>query len=179
MKDSMNKIGFSAYEEWTVMDLQVFFHQLNILYNRLYVINGLKPGMKVSLDGILNNSLAKVRVEEQLRVDYIEIHSPAEFSFIGLDKIIAQLRDLIKDLTYRNKLESQMMEQKLLHSKRLNDLEVQSKEMAIFEKQIGIMKEAGFSTKEIQDASQRLIDPAKRIAAVMMQRSVVVQNSHN
>ena len=72
-------IKFTAQEDWTVTDLHLFFHQLNIIYNRLYVIDGLKAGSRAKLENILNGSLSRVTTENQLLVDYIEIHSPAVF----------------------------------------------------------------------------------------------------
>lgn len=176
----MANIKFSAQEDWTVTDLQVFFHQLNILYNRLHVIDQLKPGRKGKLANILNGSLSYVPESEQLYVDFIEIHSPAKFSLKGGDKIIGQLRGLIKDIWYGNSLEKQEKAQQLEHQSRLNEIELANQRMALLERQIGVMKNAGFSDEEIQENIRKLTDPVEKISLVMQQREVVLlENDEN
>ena len=168
----MANIKFSAQEDWTVADLQLFFHQLNILYNRLHVIDSLKPGRKGKLVNILEGSLAQVPEEEQLLVDFIEIHSPAKFSLKGTDKIIGQLRGLIKDLWYDNNLEKKKKQQAIEHQAKLNDLVIADRRAALLERQIGIMRNAGFSDAEIQEGMRKLTGPIERISTVMQQRDV-------
>ena len=168
----MANIKFAAQEDWTVTDLQLFFHQLNILYNRLHVINSLKPGRKGKLANILNGSLSQVPEEEQLLVDYIEIHSPAKFSLKGVDKIIGQTRGLIKDIWYDNTLEKKKKEQELSHQEKLNELELARQRTSLIEQQIGIMKNAGFSDEEIQENIRKLTDPVEKISTVMQEKEV-------
>lgn len=168
----MQNIKFSAQEDWTVTDLQVFFHQLNILYNRLHVIDQLKPGRKGKLANILNGSLSQVPEEEQLFVDFIEIHSPAKFSLTGADKIIGQVRGLIKDIWYKNSQEKQLGQQQLEHQAKLNELELAKQRTALLQEQITVMKDAGFSSEEIQDNIRKLTDPVEKISSVMQQRQV-------
>ena len=156
----MANIKFSAHEDWTVTDLQNFFHQLNILYNRLYVIDDLNPDSTAKLTNILNTSLSRVPEHDLLLVDYIEIHSPAKFSLKGGGKIIGQVRGLIKDVWYDNQLEKKKKEQEIEHQGKLkqlevahqevlNELEVSDKYTDLIEKKIGIMKNAGYSDEEI------------------------------
>lgn len=175
----MEKIKFTAQEDWTVTDLQLFFHQLNILYNRLYVIDGLESGGKAKLESILNGSLARVPEEDQLLVDYIEIHSPAKFSLKGADKIVGQLREFVKDIWYENRLESRRKEQEIQHQAKLNDLEIASQRAALLEKQIGIMKGAGFSDDEIKSNIKKLTDPVEKILSVMQERRVLLEEEEN
>ena len=170
----MSNIKFSAQEDWTVTDLQVFFHQLNILYNRLHVINSLKPGRKGKLTNILNGSLSQVSEDEQLFVDFIEIHSPAKFSLKGADKIIGQVRGLIKDFWYANNLEKKKKEQKLQHVETLNELEIAHQRTGLLERQIVVMRNAGFSDEEIQENIRKLTDPVEKISTVMQQREVTL-----
>ena len=179
----MTNIKFSAQEDWTVTDLQNFFHQLNILYNRLYVIDDLNPDSKAKLTNILNTSLSRVPEYDQLLVDYIEIHSPAKFSLKGGDKIIGQVRGLIRDVWYDNKLEKKKKEQELehqekvkqlevAHQEKLNDLEIADKHTDLIKKQIGIMKNAGYSDEDIQKNIKKLTDPVNKISTIMYEKDV-------
>lgn len=179
----MTNIKFSAQEDWTVTDLQNFFHQLNILYNRLYVINDLNPESNAKLTNILNTSLSRVPEYDQLLVDYIEIHSPAKFSLKGGDKIIGQVRGLIKDIWYDNKLEKKKKEQEIehqgkvkqleiAHQEKLNEIEVANKHTDLIKKQIGIMKSAGYADEDIQKNIKKLTDPVKKISSIMYEKDV-------
>jgi len=179
----MANIKFSAQEDWTVTDLQNFFHQLNILYNRLYVVDEINPDSKAKLTNILNTSLSRVPEHDQLLVDYIEIHSPAKFSLKGGDKIIGRVRGLIKDVWYDNKLEKKKKEQEIehqgkvkqlevVHQESLNELEVADKHADLVKKQIGILKDAGYSDEEIQKNIKRLTDPVKKISSIMYEKDV-------
>ena len=168
----MGSIKFTAQDDWTVTDLQLFFHQLNILYNRLHVVDSLKPGRKRKLANILNASLSQVPEEEQLLVEYIEIHSPAKFSFKGVDKIIGQVRGLIKDVWYENSIEKKKKEQALSHQEKLNELELARQRTALIEQQINVLKSAGFSDEEIQENIKKLTDPLEKMTTIMQQREV-------
>ena len=168
----MASIKFSAQEDWTVTDLQLFFHQLNILYNRLHVIDSLKPGRKGKLANILNNSLSQVPDDEQLLVDFIEIHSPAKFSLKGVDKIVGQARGLIKDFWYENNLEKKKKEQEISHQEKLNELELARQRTSLIEQEINVMKKAGFSDEEIKENIRKLTSPVEKISTVMHQRKV-------
>ena len=170
----MKKIKFSAQEDWTVTDLQLFFHQLNILYNRLYVIAELNPESKAKLSNILNSSLSRVPEEEKLLVDYIEMHSPAKFSLKGVDKIIKQVRYFVKDLWYDNRLESKKKTEEIQHQENMHEIEVANERISLIERQVGIMKNAGFSDDEIQNNIRKLTDPVKKISSVMQDRKVVL-----
>ena len=173
----MATIRFSAQDDWTVTDLQLFFHQLNILYNRLYVISELKPGSKAKLTNILNSSLSRVPEENQLLVDCIEIHSPAKFSFKGADKIIGQIRGFVKDIWYENRLEAKRKEQEIQHQAKKNELEIANERASLIERQIDIMKKAGFSDEEIQENIRKLTAPVEKISSVMQEREVVLLES--
>jgi len=179
----MKKIKFSAQEDWTVTDLQNFFHQLNILYNRLYVVNQLSAESKAKLTNILNTSLSRVPENDLLLVDYLEIHSPAKFSLKGGDKIIGQVRGLIKDIWYDNKLDKKKKEKEIevqgklieleaVYQEKLNELEVADKYAALIEKQIGIMKSAGYSDEDIKNNIKKLTDPVKKISSIMHEKGV-------
>lgn len=176
----MGTIRFSAKESWKVADLHNFFHQLNILYNRLYVVSELSERGNAKLATILDNSLARVRDEQQLSVDYVEIHSPAQFSFIGLDKTIKQIRSLIKDLWYENRLERTKMENAIAHQGRMDDVEIAKARTELIETQIRIMKASGYSAEEIKENTKKLVDPFDKLIVTMREKEVrLLENEEN
>ncbi len=83
----MTTLKFSSQGDWTVKDFHVFLQKLNVLYNKLYVINKLCETRPVvfqdskKLRNILKNSVSYVPEERTLSVDYIQIHSPGKFKF--------------------------------------------------------------------------------------------------
>jgi hypothetical protein len=186
----MAKIKFSAQEDWTVTDLQIFFHQLNILYNRLYVVNDLNQNSSANLTNILNTSLSRVPEHDQLVVDYLEIHSPLKLSLEGTDKIIGQLRGLFKDFIYDNELDKKEKEQKIeqrykeqqleiSHQEKLNEIEIADKHADLIQKQIDIMKGVGYSNEEIQNNIKKLTDPVKKVSSIMYGKSAEILDDKN
>jgi len=71
-------------------------------------------GAKAELEHLLEHDDQFVRAGSELSVHRIEIASPGGFSFAGLGEPIAQLRELIKDLWYRNRQESERGELEIL-----------------------------------------------------------------
>lgn len=128
----MNSIQFRAEEDWTVAELETFLHQLNILYSRLYIVDQFKGRGRLNLSRILARPVSLIPRDEQLMVDYIEMHSPALIGLKGVDKIIKQLRLSVRDACD--------------HSRRRDEDARDS-----FDWFIGVMKENGFSQEEIQD----------------------------
>ena len=57
----ISEIGFDAVEDWLVEDFYSFFHQLNILYNRLAVLDDINEKQRiVKLKPALNLSLIHI-----------------------------------------------------------------------------------------------------------------------
>ncbi len=165
----METIRFSSQKDWTVTDLQFFLHQLNVLYNRLYVLDELKPGSRVNLLNALNNSLSRVPVEKRLFVDCIEIHSPANIKLRGISKVVKVLtRIIILYMLYE-----------------LGGLEIESKQIEIatnrailVERMIDIgskMKDLGYSKEQIHEILKKVNDPAERISSLMQNQEVTLQ----
>ncbi len=60
MSEEFSEIGFDAVEDWLVEDFYSFFHQLNILYNRLAVLDDINEKQRiVKLKPALNGSLSR------------------------------------------------------------------------------------------------------------------------
>jgi len=171
-----SEIGFDAAKEWAVEDLYNFFHQTNILYNRLSVLEAIrvsrkKPKLKYALYG----SLSRVSDEDQLIVKSIEISSPGDFNLLGVDKIILQLRELWKDISYRNRQEKESKHEKLRHQKAMDQVKEQMGRQELLSGQIKIMKTLGYDQEEIDIGIKALGDPLEQLASISEQKHVSLQ----
>ena len=118
MEDQRSQLELVAVENWSVQDLYTFFHQLNILYNRLYVLDDqIRIGNKRKLRSLLYGSLSRVKPLNQLVLASIEIHSPADINLEGAGEIIDELGETWKDLKYRNKIEEEHLNIQLQQSR--------------------------------------------------------------
>ncbi len=101
----MTTLRFTSQGDWEVEDLHVFLHQLNVLYNRLYVINDLCETRarefvdNKKIHNMLNRSLSRVPNERRLCIDYIEIHSPGNFGLKVKIDIEAEINIDINKIT--------------------------------------------------------------------------------
>ena len=170
----MSEIGFKAREDWTVADLQQFFHQLNILYNRLYVFEEFRVEKKGRLATHLDNSLSRVPIDSVLLVKSLEIHSPAEFNFQGLGEVLSQIRKLVKDLLYENRIDKGKNEEELRHAGEMNQMDEAIKRTEVMKSQIELMRQAGLPESEIQNCLRKLIDPAGKMLSIMHEKKVEV-----
>jgi len=149
-----NIIKFAAGDKWLVMDLYRFCHALNILCNRLYVFPlHIKRGFN-DLQNSLLYSLYYIKEGDELRIDRISMESPAEFNLKGADGIVKQLREFIKDIKYRNKIEEKMLQTELMRQ------------------QVSLMKEAGYTDEEIKEIIGMFFPPANKIKKQMDKNDV-------
>lgn len=177
MSEELGELGFEAVEDWSVEDFYTFFHQINILYNRLLVLEDIKVRQRqVKLKSALYGSLSRVQPEERLKVKSIEIHSPGDFNLLGVDKIIGQVRELIKDLTYRNRLDRQEREEALRHQKEVNNLGTMAGRQKILASQIELMKSLGYDQEQIEVGVKALADPLTQIEEISDRKSVTVKS---
>ena len=136
------------------MDLYRFLHAINILYNRLYVLEFfIKEGYKPLRDAIIN-SLYYVNYGDELLVEKIVIQSPAEINFRGAGGIIKQIRELIKDLRYRNVYEERMMQTELIN------------------KQISVLKKAGYTDEETRELIKHYFPSLKTLSKQIDQNDI-------
>ncbi|PSJ43773.1 hypothetical protein C7H85_16140 [Zobellella endophytica] len=177
MSDELSELGFDAVEDWSVEDFYTFFHQVNILYNRLSVLEDIKLKQRqVQLKSALYGSLSRISPEERLKVKSIEIHSPGDFNLLGVDKIIGQVRELIKDLTYRNKLDRQEKEEALSHQKEMNSLKTMAGKQKVLANQIQLMKSLGYDQEQIEIGIKALADPLAQIEEISSRKNVTVKS---
>ena len=170
----MEKIGFYAQEDWSVTDLYNFFHQLNILYNRFYVVQNLPRKDVRSLEYFLTNSLSRVSEFDRLHVHYLEMHSPAQFNFRGGGNIVREVRELIKDLSFRNRLEKERLSEENEHRVRTNQSKQYKQKLAVLERQVKLMRKAGYSEKEILESMRQLVGPAIKLTELMQEKDAIL-----
>lgn len=177
MDENLGELEFDAVEDWSVEDFYTFFHQLNILYNRLTVLDDIKSRKrKVKLQSALYGSLSRIKPEDRLKVKSIEIHSPGEFNLLGVDKIIAQIRELIKDLLYRNRLDRQAAEEALRHKKEMNKLEELGASQNLLTSQIQAMEILGYDDEQIEAGTKALADPLSQILEIASRKDVTLKS---
>ena len=176
MDAGSKEIGFEVGETWSVDDFQRFFHQLNILYNRLYVLEDLRTGnRKPKLKYAFYGSRALVKESDELLVKSIEIHSPGDFNFLGIDKIIEQLRELIKDVLFRIQQEREAGDEEIRHQQVMNRIEEQKGLQELLSDQITILEQLGYSQEEIEIAIKALGDPVKQLAGIADEKKVAIK----
>lgn len=187
MQDHQSELGFTTSDDWTVQDFHTFFHQLNILYNRIYVLDELVESEKVrKISNVLYGSLSRMDSTNQLLLQSIEIHSPGEFSLIGVGSILREFRELWKDVSYRNKIEKQDLEEDLRHKRSINRLTEQGATQEIILKRLKKMKEIGYDKDQIEFAQKALEDPLDQLLLISIKKKIVsmlpkdaVQNDQN
>ena len=180
MANESNELGFDAVDDWSVEDFYTFFHQVNILYNRLSVLDEIRLKQRpVKLKPALYGSLSRIPTDERLQVKSIEIHSPADFNLLGVDKIIGQIRGLIKDLTYDNKLDRQVKEEHLRQQREMNNLRTIAGRQKVLVNQIEIMKELGYDQEQIEIGTKALVDPLLQIEDIATRKKITVKSLPN
>ena len=183
MDNNISEIGFYATENWTVEDFYNFFHQINILYNRLYVLEKIhekankakkdnKPVRIRKLERAFSSSLSAVEEQDCLTVKSIEIHSPGDFNLLGVDKIIFQLRVFWKDISYRNAQEKEKGIETLRHTNEMNKLKEQAGRQKILSNQIELMERLGYDQEQIDYGIKALGDPLEQLSLISEQRKV-------
>lgn len=173
MSETLSPIGFTAVEDWTVEDFYRFFHQLNILYNRLYVLEKIKhKGQSRNLKNAFSGSLSSVSDSHRLTIKSIEIHSPGDFNLLGLDKIIQQLRDLWKDISYQNRVSKQQLAEQNRHDKKMHQLKEVAATQKLLKNQITLMRELGYTEDEIAEGMKALSDPLEQLVELANSRKI-------
>jgi hypothetical protein len=177
MEEKLGELGFDAVEDWSVEDFYTFFHQLNILYNRLSVLDNISLRQrKVKLQSALSGSLSRIEPEDRLKIKSIEIHSPGDFNLLGVDKVIAQIRGLVKDLLYGNKLDRQEREEALRHQKATNEVEELEVRQRLLASQIQIMESLGYDAEQIEVGTKALADPLSQLLEISNRKNVTLKS---
>lgn len=143
MRQKNNKLLIKSDDFWSVKDLFIFLSSLNCLYNRLLVLKKYKGG---KLYNQFRYSTLLVPKDEQINISSLKIGSPGQFDLKGSGEIIREIRELIKDLSFRNRHEEILGELKIIKEK------------------IALLKQMGISEEEIQEKILPLIlSPIKKI----------------
>lgn len=158
-------LHFQTKKKLSVMDLQRFLHRLNVFYNRLYIldqfvndeaklteVNQLKSG--------LFYSLYLVPKSDSLYVHSISIESPGDININGIGEIFQEIRESYKDLSFRNKLDKKLLEEKVRRESENADkaaVETVITKMEALDKYINLMKKMGLSEDEIRQNVEPLL----------------------
>jgi hypothetical protein len=174
MQYQISELGLKTSDDWTVQDFYTFFHQLNILYNRIYALDEMLQSKKVKKVGpVLYGSLSRMDSTNQLLLESIEIHSPGEFNLKGVSGILKEFRDLWKDVSYKNKIERQELEEDLRHKRNMNTLEEADHKQEIVMKRIKQMIELGFEPDQIEVVVKALGDPIDQLDLISKQKNII------
>lgn len=165
-------IRFSGEEDWSVTDLYQFFHHLNILYNRLYVLKMDSARDSGKLKQLLDNSLSYVKSGDVLQIESLEIRSPALFSLKGIGEVIREIREFVKDVSYRTRLEKREKELELEYKEAVHELDMAIKRTKLISDQVNLLKNAGFTEAQIQDNIRKLTSPAGKMFNIMTDKNV-------
>jgi antitoxin component YwqK of YwqJK toxin-antitoxin module len=145
--NNRHQITFLTNDNWTFIDFENFIRTINNIYHTLYscdiIINLLKNKNESTLilEYFKKNSISEYIIKKNIKIrnDYIlyikSIHmaSPGEIVLSsGIGEILHELREFIKDLSYRNQYEKNMC--------RLN----------IIEKKLEIMKKYDIMERELE-----------------------------
>jgi hypothetical protein len=165
---------FRSKGDWAIRDLHEYFHQTNILYNRLYVIRYRLRGSNMPAPQLLISSLSLVPESAELSLRHIELRSPGSFSLEGIGEILAELRGTWRDLRYANSIDKQRQQQELTTKQRMDDLEVALKHTELVERQVDLLKKAGVPEGEIQECILRIVQPMSKMAAIERKQGVEI-----
>lgn len=175
----MKTLKFSSRKDWTVTDFRFFLHQLNVLYNRLYVITKPSSG-RAGLDNMLRGSHSRVPERDRLSIDYIEIHSPGGYGFSGYAKAIDIVRSFMNRISLHD-LERKEREQRIAHQGEMNELELEEKRVEIdgkrienaeklvelYERKTNLMETMKFSKEEIENNIGKIVGPHRNVLMMM------------
>jgi len=168
----MKTLKFSSRKNWTVTDFRFFLHQLNVLYNRIYVITEPRSS-GASLESMLRGSHSRVPERDRLSIDHIEIRSPGKFGFSGKESLVKHLWSMLKHVSLLD-LKRAEKEQGIAHQGKMNELEVKEKcienarKLVELHKEVAdLMEKAGFSVEEIQNNIGKIVDPHRNVLMMM------------
>jgi hypothetical protein len=144
--DEKNHIKLLTNENWTLVDFEEFIHSINNIYYTLYVCNDIIKILKqkdykdklalnygkIGISISIKNKLIKIRNEDLLSIKSIRMESPGEINlWAGSGEVIHELREFIKDISFRNKQEFELGQ------------------LNILKKRLEIMQEHGISKIEL------------------------------
>lgn len=180
MPIEQKELGFTTSDDWSVHEFHAFFHQINILYNRIYVLDEqLKTGKIRKLSPLLYGSLSRVDDVGRLYLDSIEIRSPGEFNLKGAGGILKEFREFWKDIRYRNEIEKTRLEEEFRHAQEMNVYKENKAGLKILGKRIRMMKELGYDLDQIQVVEKALGDPMNQLIVLSQRKGIQSKSPNN
>jgi hypothetical protein len=119
------QIKFLTGNNWTLIDFEKFIHSINNIYYSLYACNfsinkPVKKSTKVCIFDAIEHKRRFIDINNEylLSIKSIRMESPGEINlWAGAGEVIHELRELIKDLSYRNKQEYELGQLDILDKK--------------------------------------------------------------
>lgn len=89
-----------------------------------------------------------------------------------MDKIIQQLRDLWKDISYQNRLTKQRITEQNRHDKQMHQLKEVAAMQKLLQNQIKLMHQLGYQEDEIAQGVKALADPLEQLVELANSRKI-------
>jgi hypothetical protein len=119
--------------------------------------HGLNDVQKSEIDFCLQNPEEYIAASSVLQIQKIEIASPGGFTLAGLGEPLREIRELIKDLCYRNRQEREK-----------GDLD-------ILKRKIELVGSRNLSPKQVQVLSMSVIEDTKEVAQLIKEGHLLLE----
>lgn len=133
-------------------------------------------GRKRNVKQALAGSRSAVRAPDRLKVASIEIHSPGDVNLLGVDKIIQQLRDVWKDISYKQRLDKCQQIEETRHIAVMHRLEEIATIQQLLQTQADLLKQLGYQDAEIAEALKALADPLQQLVALAENHHIALKD---
>ena len=147
---------------------ELFFHRFPFIHGKFQYTTRSTFGLKYR--GISSSIINKdwyIKPADKLKIRKIHISSPGEIQIDG-GGIIKEIRELIKDISYRNALEKKHENIKIENSELDNEL----KRLCIVEKKIQIMKDMGIPQDDIAKLSKYLFQNKNELEGFIEKKNI-------
>lgn len=158
--DSASSLTIRGGDDWTAEELSDLITSFYILYNRALVLSAKRYRSAGGLVHQLYASRGRVRPEDKLIVSSLSIASPMELNFRGTGGLLKQVRELTKDLTGRNRIEREMLQEDLDRQKDANRIASAKAKMELIQMAAQAIDAMDASPKERVKVLSAILDPA-------------------
>ena len=172
--DEVGRIAFLGGDDWTAEGLADFLGHLAVLYNRMVVLRQDTARSPNGLIAQLYASRSRVSDHEKLSITGMVIQSPMNVSFEGLGEVIREIRETFKDIGWRGRLERELMEEQLGHTRAMNKAEEQLARVKVFDAAAAAVDRLGATPDEKKKIFKAILDPAEGVAQSMSDNALVV-----
>lgn len=171
---SFGELTLTGGDDWTAEDLASLISNFYVLYNRLLVLESKRYRSASGLKSQLYSSKGRVDQAHKLAIESITIKSPMKLNLRGSGKFVKQIRKLIGDLSGKNKLRRQLIEEELRHKKRKYRLEEAHQELELIESIAGSLDNMNAAPEEREKIISAILHPALEAAEMIDRKSLQV-----